>query len=108
MENKGLLEKIKYICLVAKSGVMTEEDKHILNEYSKEHSDYLRLGKLFGHSVSDYAIACFKWINTKESLDAYYQALEPLSEDWRKDIQELADSNVYLECADSSCKELLK
>ena len=88
----GLIDKIKYICQIAKDGKPSNEQKEQLIELSKEHSNDCRMGKVFGYSVSDFAIACFKWINETET---YNRLIKDLSEDRLETINRLIATNAY-------------
>ena len=55
------------------------------------------IGKVFGYSVSDYAIASLKWINSAKSITLFNEIFYSLSEQRQKNIKILIDKKTYLQ-----------
>jgi hypothetical protein len=55
------------------------------------------IGKFFGYSVSDYAIASLRWINSRESLKLFDEVFISLSDERKKVVNELIDKKLYLQ-----------
>lgn len=96
MKSMGLFDKVRYICKIANANGCTQEQKEDLLALVKEHSNEERLGKVFGFSVSDFAIACFKWIGDE---DEFNNLVISLDENRKLIIQELVASNMYTQLA---------
>ena len=63
-------------------------------EMTKETSDHPKLGKVFGYSVDEYAIATLKWLGEEEKFIKCY---EELSDYKKRRIDELIDSKCFNE-----------
>jgi hypothetical protein len=95
---EGLLDKIRYIMEIAKKGTCSDAELEKLMIYSLQHSDNAILGRFFGYSVSDYAIACMKWVNTVEAQEAFNVKMKNIPEHRKKDIEKLISTKIYEEC----------
>jgi len=94
-DNLSLLEKVQNLLLIAKEGITSESVVGEIEALTDEHSEHTRLGKFFGHSVSDYAFAALKWLNTPASLEAFYSRFESLGDDRKSFINELIAAEGY-------------
>lgn len=93
----GLVEKVKYLFQIAINGLKNEDDVANIIDLSKEHSDYARIGKVFGYSISEYAIATLAWINNSVADKEFKRIYNQLSEQRKKRVQELIESKMYLQ-----------
>lgn len=71
MESLG--EKVLFLLNKSKEHSCTDDEYNKIVSYIDETSDNLVLGKIFGDSVSDYAIASLKWIGTEKTLLKYQE-----------------------------------
>jgi hypothetical protein len=94
-DNVGILDKVYFLLKISKSKRYTQDDLNRILDYTKEHTDSLIIGRVFGYSVSDYAIAVLKWINTDETVSEFNKMIHSLPESRRKTISELIKSEVY-------------
>lgn len=77
----GILDKIQYIVDIAKRGTATKDEIDSLEQYSLENSDNLVLGRFFGYSVAEMAIACYKVIHEDKLFDKWFNTLDRFSQD---------------------------
>lgn len=96
MEQLTFLEKIKYMLYLARDKEYKEEDISRLVLYSKEHSNNLVLGRFMGYSVSDYALATLRWLNTEKTMNIYNRLFDSLDTQRKNEIIELVSSEAYL------------
>lgn len=97
MANKGILDKVRYLLLTAKNNNCSGETLEKIREYTNQHTDDYVLGRVFGYSVSDYAFATLKWLNTRESLNIFDDLIHQISEPRKREIEELVSKKLYLE-----------
>lgn len=97
MALNSILDKVNFLLSVAKKGECTDKDLMTISSLSKEHTDNLIIGRVFGYSVSDYALATLKWLNTKESNEAYDGLAMGIPKDRRSEVDELVSKKLYLE-----------
>lgn len=95
--NQGITDKILFLFEKCKSGNCNHDELKRIKEYTLEHSDDMILGRFFGYSVSDYAIASLKWINTPDSLSAFEVVFSALSENRKTEINKLINKKLYLQ-----------
>ena len=97
MELNSLTEKVKYLLISAKNKADDDNTLAIVKSLIKEHSDERVLGKIFGYSVSDYAIASLKWMDTEKSNQLFEEEYNKLSNDRKTVIDWLIPNNYHLE-----------
>ena len=68
MANDGISEKVLFLLELAKKGTASESELSKIIEMISAHSDNVTLGRVFGYSVSDYAIATLKWLDSENAL----------------------------------------
>ena len=95
MEKTTILEKVNFILGTVKTHNITPDNLQRIVELSKEHTDNLVLGRVFGWSVSDYAVAALKWIGTDEAQKEYDRIIQSLSKERREEIRELIEREIY-------------
>ena len=94
----GMIDKIKYMMSIVKSNDYNSEDFQKICSFVSEVSNYARRGKLFGYSISDFALATLKWMNTDESIKIFNSEYSIIKDENRKSmIDELIESKMYLE-----------
>lgn len=95
MENNSILAKVDYII----QAVLKKDDSpdclRNLLSLSKEHTNDMVRGRVFGWSVSDYAIASLKWINTVRSNSMFDEVFESLPVGRRQEVNELIAKEIY-------------
>ena len=91
----SLLEKVQNMLLIAKSGSADESTVNQIADLTTEHSDHTRLGKFFGHSVSDYAFAVLKWLNNPYSAEVFNRLFSGLADERKTFINELISQEGY-------------
>jgi hypothetical protein len=95
--NSSIIDKVNFIMLKSKSGNYTAEELETIISYVPLHSTDLVLGRVFGYSISDYAIASLKWIGTDETIELYNNFIKAISPDRIDSIRRLIDSKPYLQ-----------
>ena len=95
MGSKSILDKVNYILQAAINKDDSPECLLKLHEYTEEHTDHMILGRVWGWSVSDYAIAAMKWIGTKEANALYSEITGKLPEHRKLEIEKLISSELY-------------
>lgn len=88
----GILDKVKYICDIANKQTFNEKEKEKILLLSDEHSNDSHLGKVFGYSVSDFAIACLSWCNCNQEFENIFDSL---SEERKIVLKRLINSDIY-------------
>ena len=95
MVNKNsILDKVNFLLAIAKKGNCTGEELNEIVSMVPEHTDGMVLGRVFGYSVSDYAIATLKWLDKDKEFES---AMADLQDGRENDIQTLITSKIYLE-----------
>ena len=94
---KGITEKVDFLLTIAKKGQCSNEEFADILKLLVEHSDKERLGKVFGYSVSDYAIATLAWIGDDKSYAEYNKIYTTLDEKRKLDITQLVKEKRYLQ-----------
>lgn len=95
MDNKkSILDKVDFLLLISKKGNCTDKELEEIKSMISEHSNDIILGKVFGYSVSDYAIATLNWLKMYSEYEKVFQTL-PLER--RGEIQNLISSKLYNE-----------
>ena len=97
MENNGVVEKVNYLIKKSISKKYDDNDIKLIVSYLDEHSEYAILGRVFGYSVSEYAFAALKWIGTKQTVSLFEKYYNRLSEERKKTVNELIQSDLYLQ-----------
>ena len=97
MELNSLTEKVKYLLFSAKNKTDDDDTLAIVKSLIKEHSDERVLGKIFGYSVSDYAIASLKWMDTEKSIELFNEEYGKLADERKEVISWLIANNYHLE-----------
>ena len=95
MHYNGMLQKVLFLLYSAKNKTISEEDYQLILSYTSQHSDYLSLGKVFGYSISDYAIATLYWLQTSKSLEDFNSIFSQLDKERQSIIKELIESERY-------------
>lgn len=93
----NILDKVNFLMEAA---INKSDDKKTLSVICNlvgEHSEHEKLGRVFGYSVSDYAIAALKWIGTDESEILFEKNYSQLSAHRRQEIDKLIEKKLYLE-----------
>lgn len=97
MNNVGILDKVKYLLSLPEKSEYSSDEIQKAVEMTKEHSNDMVLGRVFGYSVSDYAIATLEWIGTEESRKEFWRIFDGLSDRRKIDIANLIEKKLYLE-----------
>lgn len=97
MENKSILEQVHFLLRAAKNKDTSQKTLKIVSTLTKKHSNDRILGRVFGHSVSDYAFATLKWIGTKESIDLFNMYSADLPAERESEINNLIEKQIYQE-----------
>ena len=97
MNNVGILDKVKYLLSLPEKSECSSYEIQKAVEMTKEHSNDMVLGRVFGYSVSDYAIATLEWIGTEESRKEFSRIFGGLSDRRKIDIANLIEKKLYLE-----------
>ena len=97
LNNSGILDKVNFLMLLAKRGQYSQEELDLVKDLMSEHSDHIRLGKVFGYSVSDYAFATLNWLSTDETKTIFNQQYNQLSPKRKQIVSELIDKNLYMQ-----------
>lgn len=97
MANDGISEKVLFLLELAKKGAASESELSKIIEMISAHSDNVTLGRVFGYSVSDYAIATLKWLDSENALLEYEKAIRGLSDNRMSAITELITNKPYLQ-----------
>lgn len=97
MNKRGILDKVKFLLSIAKAGNCTAEELKEVMSMVDEHSNHPVLGRVFGYSISDYAIATLKWIDSEDSLNEFNLIFSQLSKQRKQDIEEIILRKLHLE-----------
>ncbi len=97
MNKNSIVDKVDYLLSIAKNGEYNDKDIKTITEMSKEHTNNQILGRVFGYSVSDYALAVLSWLGTKETLTIFDAAFHKLPKVRQQEINNLITSKKYLE-----------
>ena len=89
-ELKSIPEKILYLLELAKKGEYSKDDLNTIRLLSTDFSS-----KIFGYSVSDYAIATLKWLNTDETVSLYNSWMSILTGYDKERVEELVSLEQY-------------
>lgn len=95
LNEKSLPRKIYMLLEVVKEKNIDNETITQIGALTNEDSTHMRLGKVFGHSVSDYAFAALKWLDTEYSIKTFDNLFTNLPNDRKKWITELIKSEAY-------------
>jgi hypothetical protein len=93
----NILDKENYCLSLARSSSYSSQDLETIRELSLEHSNHVRLGRVFGYSVSDYALATLKWLNTEETNLIFDELYSFKSNAQKEEADDLIRSNIYLQ-----------
>ena len=93
---KGIGLKVYALLQIANDNIIDDDTLEQIAALTEHHSENIRLGKVLGYSVSEYAFATLKWIGTSDSLKLYDTLITPLPESRKTRIYKLISSNVYL------------
>lgn len=98
MENKdGILDKVNYLLGISKNKKYNEEDIKKITLLAKEHSEHMVLGRVFGYSVAEYAIATLKWLDTDRTKKLFNKLYMDLGTEQKRNINELINREIYKE-----------
>ena len=97
MELTSLPEKVKFLLISAKNKADDEQTLSVIKSLTGEHSNERVLGKIFGYSVSDYAIASLKWMDTEKSIELFNEEYGKLADERKEVISWLIANNYHLE-----------
>lgn len=97
MDECGILDKVRYLLQTAINGIKGEDDVANIVALSEEHSNDVRVGKVFGYSVSEYAIATLSWLKVPSAEKEFKRIYNQLSEKRKDRVQELIESKMYLQ-----------
>ena len=93
--NTSITDKVLFLLQIAKNNNASSDEIKEIVQYTKEHTDNLVLGRVFGYSVSDYAIATLKWLNTDETNGIYERLFKELPERRKNNVVELIEKELY-------------
>ena len=97
LNNTGILDKVKFLLSLAHKNQYTKNELDYVEMLVSEHSDNMRLGKVFGYSVSDYALATLSWLSTDETKELFNQNFSQLGEERKLHVSQLIDKKLYLQ-----------
>ena len=97
MKTDNLLDKIRFVLNAAKNKTDDDTTLSVIMSLTAEHSEERNLGKFMGYSVSDYAIASLKWMDTEKSNQLFKEEYNKLSDDRKTVIGWLIPNNYHLE-----------
>ena len=98
MENKeGILDKVNYLMKISKNKRYNERDIDKISSLAKEHSNHMVLGRVFGYSVAEYAIATLKWLDTDRTKKIFNDVYITLGTEQKKNVNTLIDREIYKE-----------
>ena len=92
---ESILDKVLFLFNKSKEQDYTKEEYERILSYTNEHTDGLVVGRVFGYSISDYAIATLKWIGKPETISKYLDILRTLPENRKKEVTELVSKKLY-------------
>lgn len=95
MENNSILAKVDYIMQAVLKKDDSSECLQNLRSLSKEHTDDMVLGRVFGWSISDYAIAALKWINTDLTNTMFADEFDSLPDNRKPEVLVLIAKELY-------------
>ena len=97
MNKNSIVEKVDYLLSVAKKGAYDRQDLNEIITMTNEHTDNKILGRVFGYSVSDYAMATLAWLNTLETKEAFRAVFDRIGKVRQEEVKQLIQSKLYLE-----------
>ena len=97
LNNTGILDKVKFLLSLAQKKRYTQNELDCVKALLTEHSDSMRLGKVFGYSVSDYAFATLSWLSTDETKGLFERGFSQLSEERKRHISQLIEKKLYMQ-----------
>ena len=89
MNSKCILDKVYFLLSISKSGECTDKQLEEIKMMVSEHTEGMVIGRVFGYSVSDYALAALKWIGTDETLREFKVLFDNLPYVRKNEIKEL-------------------
>lgn len=92
---ESILDKVLFLLNKAAEQNCTEEEYQRIISYSSDGADGLVVGRVFGYSVSDYAIATLKWINKEETVSKYQELLKALPASRKMEVKALVERELY-------------
>lgn len=93
--NDSLLNKIDFLLSLSQKGECSAEELNRIVLLTRQHSEHMILGRFMGYSVSDYAFASLKWINSKDSIKIFETLFNNLSEKRKQEINILIEQKIY-------------
>ena len=93
----SIVDKVNFLLALAKKGEYGEDELKTVLSMTGEHTDNKILGRVFGYSVSDYALAALKWLGTDETAKAFQSIYDKLDVVRREEINQLISEKPYLE-----------
>ncbi|MEE0857352.1 MAG: hypothetical protein U0L58_08675 [Ruminococcus sp.] len=97
----SILNKVCFLLDKANSKKYTKTDLNTIIDYTKEFSNDLILGRVFGYSVGAYAMATLNWINDPVTGKEYDTLLKNLTQQQREEVEELIKKELYLQWSQS-------
>lgn len=97
LNNAGILDKVKFLLSLAQKKQYTKNELDSVKTLLSEHSDNMRLGKVFGYSISDYALATLSWLSTDETNELFNHNFSQLNEERKQHISQLIEKKLYLQ-----------
>ena len=93
----GIGDKVDFLLTLAKKKEYNSGELKKVISMTGEHTDNKILGRVFGYSVSDYALAVLNWLNTDESIKAFHTVYDRLDKIRQAEVTKLIDEQVYLD-----------
>jgi len=94
-DKKGIGQKVYELLKISTERIVSNDVIDEIAAMTTQHSNDLRLGKVFGYSVSEYAFAALKWINNTYSNGLYDKLIEPISDERKWRVSELVVSEPH-------------
>lgn len=98
MDKTGITDKVYFLLKLSKSKKYTNDELKDVISFIPLHSNDIKLGKVFGYSISDYAFATLFWLGTSETMKLFSELSEELSEERKSEIEQLIKKKLYVQC----------
>jgi hypothetical protein len=96
VKTPSLFDTVKNLLSIAESGQFSNADLDEIVSLLPLHSGNHVVGKMFGYSVSDYAFATLKWLNSSKANDIFADEFSRLGQFRKEDILALIEKKYYL------------
>lgn len=93
----SIVDKVDFLLTLAKKNKYDADELNTVISMTGEHTDNKILGRVFGYSVSDYAIAVLNWLGTEDSIKAFNSAFNKLNKIRQAEINKLIKAKPYIE-----------